>query len=322
MTTSRAVASVDVDDDLLLEPLAAPDVIPVVTSDGSTLRVHAYGPEDGDPIVFVHGWTCRIEYWYPQINAFAKRNRVIAYDHRGHGESPLGKSRASIEMLADDLNAVLAATVAPGKQATLVGHSMGGMTIMAWAGRYPGNVNRQIAGVMLASTGADRILKDTAALPIIGRFNGVRGVLTKAVVSAPVPIPTLAPVKKVLQYRVLSPRATAAQVDFCFDIVTACSPISRARWGLALGHVDVSAALENLTVPVTVVAGTYDRMTPISHARKLVTQLETAGVPVRLATLPGVGHMSNVEAATVFNEEVVRLRSAGRQQFRFGAAAG
>lgn len=323
MTNSRDVASVDSDDDdLLLEPLVKPEVIPVVTSDGSTLRVHAYGPADGDPIVLVHGWTCRIEFWNPQINAFAKRNRVIAYDHRGHGESPLGKTRASVEMLADDLNSVLAATIAPGKKALLVGHSMGGMTIMSWAGRYPENVDRQVSGVMLASTGADRILKDTAAIPILGRVSGVRGVLTKAVVAAPVPLPGLAPVKKIFQLRALSPRATAAQVDFCFDIVSSCSPISRSRWGLALGHINVAAGLESLNVPVTVVAGTYDRLTPMAHAHKLVTQLENAGVPVRMAVLPGIGHMSSVEAATAFNEEVVRLRSAGRQQVRFGAAAG
>ncbi|MCE5292719.1 MAG: alpha/beta hydrolase [Nocardiaceae bacterium] len=322
MTTSRAVASVDSDDDLLLEPTVTPDVIPVVTSDGGSLRVHAYGPEDGDPIVFIHGWTCRIEYWYPQINAFAKRHRVIAYDHRGHGESKLGRDRVSVEMLADDLQAVLDATVRPGKKALLVGHSMGGMTIMEWASRFPGNVNRLASGIVLASTGADRILKDTAALPILGKVNGVRGVLTKAVVAAPVPLPPLGAVKKIFQYRALSPRATDAQVDFCFDIVARCSPISRARWGLALGRVDVTRGLENMNVPVTVVAGTYDRLTPMSHSHKLVAQLEDAGVPVRLASFPGVGHMSNVEAATAFNEEVARLRVAGRQQSRYGAAAG
>lgn len=87
----------------------APDaeVVSVTTTDGARLRVHAYGPADGDVIVFVHGWSCCLEYWNPQINSFARDHRVIAFDQRGHGDSTLGTGRFDAEQLADDLCAVL-----------------------------------------------------------------------------------------------------------------------------------------------------------------------------------------------------------------------
>ncbi|WP_422395042.1 alpha/beta fold hydrolase [Nocardia vulneris] len=110
-------------------PTAPHEVISVTTVDGARLRVHAYGPADGDVIVLIHGWSCSIEYWNPQINAFADRYRVVCYDQRGHGESQLGKRMPSRETLADDLSAVLDAVLRPGQRAVLAGHSMGGITI-------------------------------------------------------------------------------------------------------------------------------------------------------------------------------------------------
>lgn len=50
--------------ELLRTPSLRPDVSEIVTDDGATLYVRAYGPVDGDPIVFSHGWTCSTEYWY------------------------------------------------------------------------------------------------------------------------------------------------------------------------------------------------------------------------------------------------------------------
>mgnify|MGYP002653467218 CR=1 FL=1 len=53
-----------------------------VTDDGARLRVVHHGPADAPVLVLVHGWSCCVEYWNPQINALAERYHVIAYDQR------------------------------------------------------------------------------------------------------------------------------------------------------------------------------------------------------------------------------------------------
>ena len=286
------------------------DVVDVVTEDGARLRVHAYGPRTAEPIVLIHGWTCRIEYWNPQINALADRYRVIAYDLRGHGQSDLGRRKPSPDVLADDLQTVLAATVKSRKKALLVGHSMGGMTIMAWAARYPEQVKRFASAALLTNTGADHLLETTTVIPFLSAAKQVQARAGRYVVGAPVPISGLRAVTTaVFKARVMSPGATPEEVDFCQRIALSCKGRTRGAWGFALADLDVAAGLHNLTVPTSVLAGSVDRLTPAKHSVQLAETLDECGHLDRLTILPGVGHMGNVEAADAFNDEIVRMRS-------------
>jgi pimeloyl-ACP methyl ester carboxylesterase len=61
-------------------------VADVRSADGIRIHTEVFGPEDGYPIVLAHGITCAIEVWVNQIVDLAREYRVIAYDHRGHGE--------------------------------------------------------------------------------------------------------------------------------------------------------------------------------------------------------------------------------------------
>lgn len=302
------------------------EVIPVVTEDGATLRVHAYGPVDADPIVLSHGWTCRIEYWNPQINALAEKFRVIAYDQRGHGHSDFGTRKPGPDVLADDLAAVLAATIVPGKKAVLVGHSMGGMSIMAWAGRHPQQVARYAGGVLLANTGSDSLIAQTTVIPMLPeRVAAMKNVLGRAVLGAPIPLPTGALTRRPFQSAVMAPNSSRESIDFCQRIALSCKGSTRGKWGLALADLDISQALENLNVPTVVVAGELDRLTPPAHSVKLAEALERNGILDRLVVIPGVGHMGNVEAIEEFNAEIVRLRrkaKRGRASRKYVAAAG
>ena len=103
-----------------------------VSADGARLHVEVHGPEGAPAVVLAHGWTCSTAFWAWQIRELARDHRVIAYDQRGHGRSPASPA-CTTDALADDLEAVLAATLAPGEKAVIAGHSMGGMTVMAAA---------------------------------------------------------------------------------------------------------------------------------------------------------------------------------------------
>lgn len=304
----RAVRTPDVAPHALLaEPRLEPEVIDVTTADGARLRVLAYGDPDAQPLVFSHGWACNALYWTPQINAFADRYRVIAYDQRGHGASEVGARVLGPDVLADDLAAVLDATVPAGRKAVLTGHSMGGMSIIAWAERYPEQVREKVAAVLLASTGTDNLVTESTLVPLPPRFPRVPVAVARPLLASTMPFAESPMTTRALRYVALSPSAGAAEVEFCEKIVLGCPPRTRGGWGRALSELDVREGLANLTVPTSVIVGTADRLTPPVHARRLADGLERAGNLEHLVVLDGVGHMSSVEAIDAFDDEIVHL---------------
>lgn len=293
--------------ELLREPELEPEILDVRAEDGARLNVLAYGDADAPVLVFCHGWTCNAAYWTPQINAFAENYRVVVYDQRGHGDSEAGARPLGADVLADDLQTVLDAVVRPGSKAVLTGHSMGGMSIIAWAEKYPENVDRTVAGVLLASTGTDRLVADSAIVPLPQRFPRVPVPVASRLMGATVPLAASPVTTRALRYVALSPGASAAEVQFCEKIVLGCPPRTRGGWGRALSALDIREGLRNLTVPTTVLVGTADRLTPPVHARRLAEELDRAGNLERLVVLDGIGHMSSVEAIDRFDEELAHL---------------
>lgn len=296
-------------DALLRRPTFVPRVVPVVTDDGAELHVRVYGDPDAQPIVFSHGWTCSADYWIPQINAFAENFSVIVYDQRGHGRSDVGTRPLGPDVLADDLADVLAATVAEDNKAVLVGHSMGGMSIMAWAGRYPEQVEHLVSAVLLASTATDSLVRETTVIPLPNRFPRVPVQVGRVVLKSAIPLRPSTVTRHAIKYVSMAPGSTDAEVAFCEKIVLECEPQTRGIWGAALTDLDIHEALANLNVPTSVLVGTADRLTPPVHARKLAQALDAHDHLSKLIEIPGIGHMSSVEAIDEFNSEVARLRS-------------
>ncbi|MGV9679564.1 alpha/beta fold hydrolase [Nocardia sp. NPDC003482] len=294
-----------------LNPPTAPrEVVPVTAVDGVRLRVHAYGPADGDVIVLVHGWTCCLEYWNPQINEFAGRYRVIAYDHRGHGESEFGDGRVDTDLLADDLSAVLDATLRPGQRAVLVGHSLGGMTIQAWAGRYPEQVTQRAAAVVLTNTAPHGLIAETTVVPLFNRgLVALPDLLGRLGLGAPLAFPPLRAVRWVFRRQIMSLASTGDVADFAMAIVRSCPARVRAKFGILLAELDLGRAAVNLTVPTTVIAGSADDMTPVVHSERIVEMLRESGGFVKLVVLP-TGHLGNVEQYERFNQELGEVLDA------------
>ena len=88
-------------------------------------------------MVFIHGYALNLDCWHFQRAGYRGLVRAVYYDQRSHGRS--GRStegRATIEQLAVDLLQVLDEVV-PDGPVVLVGHSMGGMSIIALAEEHP-----------------------------------------------------------------------------------------------------------------------------------------------------------------------------------------
>lgn len=107
---------------------------------GSALRVHykSYGDKGGnerEALVLIHGWTCNLDYWRDSIADFAKRNRVIAIDLPGHGQSDKPEVTYSMDLFARAVEAVM--RDAKVERAVLVGHSMGTPVARQFYRKYP-----------------------------------------------------------------------------------------------------------------------------------------------------------------------------------------
>ncbi|MET7742371.1 alpha/beta hydrolase [Streptomyces sp. NPDC005385] len=270
------------------------------SADGATLHVEVHGPEGAPAVVLAHGWTCSTAFWAAQIRDLAVDHRVVAYDQRGHGRSPASEL-CSTEALADDLEAVLAATLAPGEKAVLVGHSMGGMTLMAASTRP--RFREHAAAALLCSTGSTRLVAESRVVPL--RAGRLRTRVTGAVLGSRAPLGPVTPVaRRILKYATMGAGSSPLMVDACARIVHACPRTVRHAWSAVLESLDLDHGVRELRVPTAVIAGTADRLTPVVHARALVAALPHC---VGSTELAGVGHMTPIEAPELVTARIREL---------------
>ncbi|MFD7440982.1 alpha/beta fold hydrolase [Streptomyces sp. NPDC059909] len=286
-------------------PPVATRELTAVSADGSRIHVELHGPEDAPAVVLSHGWTCSTHFWSAQIRDLAADHRVIAYDQRGHGRTPaVAKGAHSTRALADDLEAVLATALEPGRKAVLAGHSMGGMTLMAAAGRP--KFAEHAAAVLLCSTGSSQLVAESLVLPM--RQGRARTRMTRAILGSRAPLGPVTPLsKRILRYGTMGPGAAPEKVAECARIVHACPRSTRVAWAHVLAELDLDAGVRELSVPTAVVAGSADRLTPIVHARALVATLPEC---VGLVELAGMGHMTPVEAPEAVTAQIRTLVDA------------
>ncbi|MFJ9905011.1 alpha/beta fold hydrolase [Streptomyces sp. NPDC101152] len=281
-------------------PPAPARELTAVSADGARLHVEVHGPAGAPAVVLVHGWTCSTAFWAAQIRDLAVDHRVIAYDQRGHGRSPVNPV-CSTQALADDLEAVLEATLEPGEKAVIAGHSMGGMTVMAAAER-PG-FREHAAAVLLCSTGSSRLVAESTLVPIgAGRL---RTWLTQHILGSRAPLGPVTPLaRRILKYGTMGPGSGPHMVEACARIVHACPRGVRHAWSQVLDLLDLDHGVRELRVPTAVVVGTADRLTPPVQARALVAALPNC---VGATELPGLGHMTPIEAPELVTGRIREL---------------
>ncbi|MEU0804634.1 alpha/beta fold hydrolase [Streptomyces sp. NPDC005970] len=271
-------------------PPVAVSELSVISADGSRLHAELHGPEVAPVVVLAHGWTCSTAFWAPIVRELAADHRIVLYDQRGHGRSPAaGRGGYSTHALADDLAAVLQQTLVPGERAVVVGHSMGGMTLMAAADRP--QLRERAAALLLCNTGSSRLIERGRVVPLRGERARVR--VQRALLGSRAPLGPVTPLsRRLLKYVTMGPEAGPAVVDACASIVHDCPRAVRAAWARVIGDLDLDAEVGRLAVPTAVLAGTADRLTPLEHTRALADRLPRC---VGVTELDGLGHMAPVE---------------------------
>ena len=277
---------------------------------------HSAGPVSPVTVVFAHGWTLAHTVWIPFIEQVqAEHNvRVIAYDQPGHGDTTLGSEyRPTIRALGETLVDVLDATVPEGP-VVLVGHSMGGMTIMAYAGAHPEEIGTRVQGALLVGTTAGDITR---------RFQGVETAVMRVIRRAPM-IPTGNLItQRGQRHSLFGDRCDPADLAFTVKVMSSTPLPTLSRYYLALMDHDETEHLGVLAGTRTVVmVGEKDRLTSVRHSRRLHTAIAGS----RLVVVPGAGHMLMFEAPQLLGLELSHLieaaESAGGSQVRSARSSG
>ena len=289
----------------------------VAADDGVPLSVDLVEPVDGRAeltVVLVHGFALDRRSWYYQRRDLPHnedpRVRVVLYDQRGHGRSgiPAAKS-CTIDQLGRDLDVVIR-SVAPDGPLVLVGHSMGGMTIMALAEQRPELFADRVRGVALISTSAGEVGRHGLPLPVLSRYNP----LTRTVGGFAAWQPELVEwirsaggglTRQGVRRLAFGDRSVPrGLVDFMVRMLDVTSVPVLTNFLPSLGTHDRYAALAGLRhCEVLVLSGDQDRLTPFSHAERIATELPTA----TLVRATGAGHMVMLEQPELVTGAVVTL---------------
>lgn len=271
----------------------------VHSADGTRLHTEVFGPANGYPIVLAHGITCSIQAWHEQINDLSRDFRVIAYDHRGHGRSGVpAPSAYSLDHLAADLDAVLAAVLRPGERAVIAGHSMGGIAISAWSDRFRDRVQQRADAVALINTTHGNLLDKIQLLRVPGMLRSTRIAAARQMIrslgAAPLFHGTQPGSRRFLQMMAVGADADPAISRMLHDIFAATPPSGRGSWARVLVEElgpRVYIDLSGMTVPALVIGSTNDRLLPICRARKIAEAVPNL---IELVEMPG-GHCAMLE---------------------------
>lgn len=286
--------------------------------DDVALHTRTWGRPDADlTVVLVHGFSGGHEEFREQVPALAREARVVAFDQRGHGRSDWGgRSSATISRLGLDLAEVVERrTRGP---LVLIGHSMGGMAIMALALRRPDLVRDRVAGVALLSTSAGglaRTVLPPRAAQLMVRTGLDRAVLLGHWFVAPLlerarPL-HVRPVRERLHHRMFGTRPPSRDHVRLVDRMWSRTPQSVTSSLLpALAAHSRRDALHTLSGrPALVLTGTHDRTIPPQHSRDIA---EAIGSGVRLVEVDGAGHVVNLTHAEEVNDELLHLLRRAR----------
>ncbi|MDK3256250.1 alpha/beta fold hydrolase [Blastococcus capsensis] len=300
----------------------------VEADDGVLLSVEEIGPRDAPlTVVFVHGYTLSMASWTFQRRTLAAelatenghrpQARLVFYDQRGHGSSGRGAAaRSTIEQLAADLETVLDAR-APRGPVVLVGHSMGGMTIMGLAAARPELFGTRVVGSALLSTSSGNLAELRFGLPEM--LTRLRAAVLPVAAWTMRHRPTIAERTRRIAADLVSAATKAlsfgsADVDPALvryvDAMIAGTPVDViAEFYPALAGLDETGRLEPLgQVPTLVLTGDRDTMIPKEHSELIVERLAHSGEnAVEHVVVPGAGHMVLLEAPDEVSSALTRL---------------
>lgn len=235
----------------------------------------------GPAVVLLHGFPFDRSMWRGQVERLSADFRVIAPDFRGHGGTTVTDGPSTMEELAEDVVALLDELNV--SRAVVCGLSMGGYVALALYRAHPSRVR----ALVLADTRAKADTEDARRT----REENARRALAEG----------MSPIVDAMLPKLLSERARVGEPDVVArvrEMMLGISPegAAAALRGMARRR-DQTDILSKIEVPVLVVVGSEDAVTPPSEAEAMHALIEGS----RLRVIEGAGHVSNVERPEEFD---------------------
>ncbi len=239
----------------------------------------------GPAVLLVHAFPLCREMWAQQVAALSDKYRVLTPDVLGFGGSPVPAGGWSLDAMADALAEFLTGIGVSGP-VVFGGLSMGGYIALAFARRHPG----RLRGLILADTRAEA---DTPE----ARANRDKTIAFARANTAEAVVEQMLP--KLLAERTRSGRPEVAAEVRRMGSAQTVDGVAAALAAMR-DRPDATPGLRDIRVPTLVLVGSEDVATPPDAARTLA-----GGIPgAKLEQLPGVGHLSNLEAPEAFTAAV------------------
>ena len=239
------------------------------------------GEKDKPVIIFIHGFPLDHTMWENSYKYFQKTHRTIAYDIRGLGKSTLNQLPFTFEFLVDDLFDLM--NHLDVHKVILAGLSMGGYIALRAAQRKP----EKFSAMVLCNTQP----KGDNNQSLLGRYQNIRivneqgiDVLAKKFLHAFISQATIEHKKEIAEAFLQT--VNHQNTEGILFMLTALAT-----------RTDTSESLSHLTVPVLVVSGENDSLTPPTLMKEMVDQI--SGCVFKI--IPSVGHISVMENPEAFN---------------------
>lgn len=252
------------------------------TIDNHPYQVYRAGME-GPVLLFVHGFPLSHVQWENQFNHFAASYRVIAPDLRGLGGSRItgNDSIITMERHADDLNALLD-EMRITEPVVYIGLSMGGYVAWQMVKKYA----HRLRGLVLCDT---RVAADTPE----------QAQARNELADETLKTGTSLKIEEVMLPRLLPASADHSIVDAIRQMARSTSPAGLAATlrGMA-ARIDANGLLPSIKVPTLAISGEHDVISPPAEMSVWAAKISNS----RFVALPGVGHMTPMEAPHEFNQ--------------------
>jgi len=235
------------------------------------------GPPDAPALVFANSLGTALAMWDPQVSALRNRFRIVRYDHRGHGGSPVPPGPYTIEDIGADLMGLLDRLDV--RRADLCGLSLGGMAAMWLAAEAPQRVGRLALLSTSAALGPPSYWAERAAAVSAGGVVAVsESVLAR-------------------WFTPLFARQEPSTIDEVRGMLEKTPALGYAACCAAIEHLNLVDRLPDIRAETLVIAGANDPATPPHHAERIAGSI----VGARLVVLDEAAHVLNIERAAAVN---------------------